>query len=39
MILTLHLKVTEAWIAPPVKPLLKIYYFNVTNPDAYLEVL
>ena len=30
-------KVTNSWIAPPVKPLLKIYYFNVTNPAAFLE--
>jgi len=29
--------VTNAWIQPPVKPLLKIYYFNVTNPEEYLR--
>jgi scavenger receptor class B protein 1 len=29
--------VTKAWVDPPVKPLLKIYYFNMTNPQAYLS--
>jgi len=29
--------VTRAWIQPPIKPLLKIYYFNVTNPEEYLQ--
>jgi len=29
--------IAKAWISPPVKPLLKIYYFNVTNPQEYLE--
>merc|ERR1712042_206210 len=28
--------ISKAWISPPVKPLLKIYYFNVTNPQEYL---
>ena len=27
-------EVAEAWLNPPVKPLLKIYYFNVTNPEV-----
>ena len=26
--------VTQAWMYPPIRPLLKIYYFNVTNPDV-----
>ena len=26
--------VAEAWLNPPIKPLLKIYYFNVTNPEV-----
>ena len=26
--------VAEAWMNPPVKPMLKIYYFNVTNPEV-----
>jgi len=30
-------EIAEAWISPPVKPLLKIYYFNVTNPQEYLS--
>jgi len=29
--------VTKAWIAPPIRPVLKIYYFNVTNPEEYLS--
>lgn len=29
-------EVAEAWINPPVKPFLKVYYFNVTNPEEYL---
>jgi len=29
--------ISKAWISPPVKPLLKIYYFNVTNPEEYLS--
>jgi len=28
--------IAKAWVAPPVKPLLNIYYFNVTNPQEYL---
>lgn len=28
--------IAKAWVSPPVKPLLKIYYFNVTNPQEYL---
>ena len=27
-------EVAEAWMNPPVKPMLKIYYFNVTNPEV-----
>ena len=29
--------IAKAWMKPPVKPLLKIYYFNVTNPKDYLS--
>jgi len=29
--------VTEAWIHPPVRPLLKIYFFNTTNPEGFLR--
>ena len=25
--------IAKAWVSPPVKPLLKIYYFNVTNAE------
>ena len=27
-------EVAEAWMNPPVQPKLKIYYFNVTNPEV-----
>ena len=27
-------EVAEAFLNPPVKPLLKVYYFNVTNPEV-----
>ena len=26
--------IAKAWMSPPVKPLLKIFYFNVTNPQV-----
>ena len=26
--------VAQAWIAPPIRPLLKIYYFNATNAEV-----
>ena len=29
-------EVSNAWIAPPIKPLLKIHYFNATNSEEYL---
>jgi len=29
--------ITNAWINPPVEPLLKIHFFNVTNPEEYLS--
>lgn len=29
--------IAKAWMSPPVKPLLKIFYFNVTNPQEYLS--
>jgi len=29
--------VTEAWLHPPVRPLLKIYFFNTTNPAGFLR--
>ena len=29
-------EVSDAWIAPPLTPLLKIYYFNATNAEEYL---
>ena len=31
--------ISQAWMSPPVKPLLKIYYFNVTNPEVKPNVL
>ena len=30
-------KVTEAWLNPPVRPLLRLYLFNTTNPEAFLR--
>ena len=30
-------KVTKAWINPPVRPLLRLYFFNTTNPSAFLR--
>ena len=30
-------KVTKAWINPPVKPLLRLYFFNTTNPSVFLR--
>ena len=32
-------EVAEAWMNPPVKPMLKIYYFNVTNPEVKVKTL
>ena len=29
--------ITEVWRQPPVRPLLKIYFFNVTNPRRFLR--
>jgi len=29
--------VTKVWITPPIRPVLKIYYFNVTNSEEYLS--
>ena len=28
---------TQSWISPPVTPLIRFYFFNVTNPDDFLE--
>ena len=28
---------TQKWIDPPVTPLIRFYFFNVTNPDDFLE--
>lgn len=30
-------EISQSWIDPPVKPLLRVYYFNVTNPAGYLS--
>ena len=30
-------QVTKAWINPPVRPLLRLYFFNTTNPDGFLR--
>jgi len=29
-------EVSQAWMSPPLTPLLKIYYFNATNAEEYL---
>ena len=28
-------RIAESWKAPPVKPLLKLYFFNITNPVVF----
>lgn len=30
-------QVTKAWINPPVRPLLRLYFFNTTNPKGFLR--
>ena len=30
-------KVTKAWMDPPVRPLLRLYFFNTTNPAGFLR--
>ena len=30
-------QVTKAWINPPVRPLLRLYFFNTTNPVGFLR--
>jgi len=30
-------EVSQAWMSPPLTPLLKIYYFNATNAEEYLN--
>ena len=30
-------QVTEAWIKPPVRPLLQMYFFNTSNPEGFLR--
>ena len=30
-------EVTAAWLNPPIKPLLRVYLFNVTNPAGFLD--
>ena len=29
----------SAWLKPPIKPLMKLYVFNITNPQEVLEGL
>jgi len=29
--------VTKAWMDPPVRPLLRLYFFNTTNPEGFLR--
>ena len=33
--LTPDSSVTEAWLDPPIKPELKIYFFNMTNVEEF----
>jgi scavenger receptor class B protein 1 len=28
-------RIAESWRSPPVKPLLKVYFFNITNPITF----
>jgi hypothetical protein len=30
-------QITKAWMKPPVKPLLRVYFFNTTNPAGFLK--
>ena len=30
-------QVTQAWIQPPVRPLLQMYFFNTSNPEGFLR--
>jgi len=30
-------QVTDSWLNPPVRPLLKLYFFNTTNPEGFLK--
>ena len=30
-------QVTQAWIDPPVRPLMRLYFFNTTNPAEFLR--
>merc|ERR1712112_547886 len=30
-------QVTQAWIDPPVRPLMRLYFFNTTNPMEFLR--
>ena len=30
-------RVTSAWVDPPVRPLLRLYFFNTTNPAGFLR--
>ena len=32
-----HSKITKAWLDPPVRPLLRLYFFNTTNPAGFLR--
>ena len=29
--------IAEAWAKPPITPYLKLYFFNVTNPQGFLK--
>lgn len=35
--LRLGSQITDAWMNPPVKPLLRLYFFNTTNPEGFLK--
>ncbi len=29
--------VTKSWLSPPVTPLIRLYFFNYTNPEGFLR--
>ena len=30
-------KIAETWVKPPIKPIFKLYFFNITNPVAFVH--
>lgn len=32
-----HSSVTATWMRPPIRPLMRVYFFNMTNPEGFLK--